>query len=305
MLGVLKISSNARDDRALWQSSYSKCGDRTFRPGYSPLTELHSSVIVALQEFHRTQCFFALAFGIASIISLNADHLQPQTFGQLMDNFSFIAAVAENTSFCIVFGYCYLRQNSERSLYILILTWGSFSVARATFAVAMSRFSSITLTEISEISPSETYADCWDSNPTVPCFDGLTFYGSYLQQTSQPSYLGFIALSFSFVEDYGGDALNWIYRQVDRFYSIRAVVERLERVIAPFPMLQSLLKLYAVGKIVMFVYLVRYAGSNVLILAFFANNSKLDLSNWGFGQIVAVSVWAQPIGEFLQSYLRK
>ena len=287
--------------------------------GSSILAGIRSSLIIALLEFHRTQCYFALVINIASIVSMMTGRLQPKTLGQATANFTFVAAMAQNNLFCLAFLFWYLRHNLQRSFYDLLLTWSSFIVALTASTIANSLFhvfGAIGLT------PDLTYEACGFANPTIPCY-GSSYVSipfrslSYANQFTYP--IGVLAAEVFWCqlvnttlmllclgEDYESDMSGWVRRKLAHHNKATNKLTELRQRYTGSLTLQFVLKLlYGVSKVILIAGTLEYMVLNLVILISFATSYQINMSSWSFGQIVAVTVWAPPIGKFVQSFPRK
>ena len=82
--------------------------------------KLHAiPLLSALVEFHKSQCFFAIAVEVAAQILAPAGSLGVSNLGQLYTNYKFIRITSINGSLPITFTLLFLRRAGIQSRYYL------------------------------------------------------------------------------------------------------------------------------------------------------------------------------------------
>ena len=266
--------------------------------------ELRACLVVGLWEFQRTQCFFAYAMQIASIITLGMG-AQATTIGQAGANLSLIVTVAQNNAFCISFLYWYLRRNLENSLYMIILPCVAFILNITATSLAMGQYQRL---KLDDIQGGHGYALCEGIDPARACalnpiMDSFALDLGNLK-ISDGQFLSLALILVCLLEDYVPNLVHRLENLhimkcsfgFEDLGMLRAVYARRKA----FRFVMEALWLWGT-----FMLLAVLLGSHAASFGFFMQFDPDEQVGWSFGQIVAVTVWAQPLAEFVRLYLRE
>ena len=277
----------------------------------SKTSRLRWCFIIALQEFHRSQCFFALATQIATLVSVYTRRLQPTSLEQAMVELLFLVAVAHNNLYCVSFLYYYLRRTLDRNLFTHFLSWTSYLLALLTsILLANMRGTVLNALYMHYIIDGQKFQFCDGANPIRACLlvQNLNFPATQSNITS-PIILPLISsilMVIGLLEDYGTALLRWIDERLFRFAavstwfaSVKVPSARKERLWFGIEVLWILGRLTHLG-------LFWYNMTAICIwLASYARPATIDMKDWSFGQVVAITIWTQPVMELLQLYFSK
>ena len=262
---------------------------------------------ISLQEFQRVQCFFALAIQTASIVSSYTASLQSVTIGQAQANASLLLAVTQNNMSCLAFVYWYLRRNIGASVYNTFLTWSTFIMTLASWGVIFPLSRSIGL---DNVAAGQTYAACSYVNPIRACsphYAKQHYIDNFLLYYHFGNILSSAVLLFVCAcEDYAATSQKWSEALLCRYPSIFRWYDRARSFYLRHAILYLARKLLWLSflSLVLLLFLCCMITNCIEIMAF-AYYQQIDASTWTFGQIVAVTVWAQPLMEFLQMLCRR
>ncbi len=271
-----------------------------------------SAIIPAVVEFQKAQCYFMLATNIASIIVQIKGGLDPESFQQLYNTYIFIKVIAIGGYLPITFGLLTLRMLNKVGWYLLALSIASVGVAIPNLYIK--RSFSPTLTDFGDLQTQSVQngpTSCGGNNPIAWCYKpiGVNSYGFRATNTVDGAddilAACLVTLALLIIEHFWNspDRTNRSIRKTifrsslsglkaDRFRRLRPVTRWLWRYIVPaFFTLLVLIHLYCFAV---------FAED----LDWFRLNKIYDPS-WGFGQIVAVLIWAPPLCEYFWETFRK
>ena len=296
----------------VWPLGYQKikataCEAQTSLHRYQP------AIKSATVEFHKAQCFFMLAIGIAGIIVLRQGSLGDGTLQSLI-NYSLVSIISINGVLPITFTLLCLHTVQMHSWYMLILSTCTVVLSTVTFFMSGSFTTTSKDIRNIEAATNSKYPNCGQKDPSRYCLNGYYDLSStYLDTNLQkwPVIFSLVILGLLFL-DYGG--LQEIPK-VQRFF--KRVFSRIKFVVTPRPRTGHTYSRSHVA--VRFNTASNYVNgvSNVIYLfiwTWYAQNLSIFVTslssfapskNWTFGQVVAIIVWAAPIFEFAKLLVRK
>ena len=241
------------------------------------------ALVPALEEFHRTQCFFGIAVNIAAMVVMRTGDSKATNITQAQNLLRFIELVATNGLLLIPFTFWYLRKNTERSWYNLLLTLTAFALSLATFRTALWRDRHA---DTMAVVPLNQDSQCGNSSPTALCTPEI-----YQSSPVSPGILSIWPI-LVFVVYLVLDHL-WVYYQ----HLLPFVRSRRFSIFSRgFSTLMGVCLLLLFGA---------YIALQITAFKTFLAQGAIDQSTWSIGQIVGVTIWAQPVLEFVQLDLGK
>ena len=271
-----------------------------------------SAIVPAAVEFQKAQCYFMLATNIASLVVQNHGGLDPDSFQQLYNTYIFIKVIAIGGYLPITFGLLVLRMIDKVGWYVLGLSASSIGVAIANlYNEKIFNPSPDDLTALQTKSVQNGPSVCGDNNPIAWCFKpmGVNNYGFKAQNSGDGAndILSFclVTLALLIIEHFwnSSDKTNREVRdlifkscvrrtEVNEESRTTKIVRWLWKYVVPV-----LFSLFLLIHIYCFVVFAED-------LNWFNDNNIYD-DAWGFGQIVAILVWAPPIFEYFWQMFRK
>ncbi|MCJ1356997.1 MAG: hypothetical protein MMC33_006993 [Icmadophila ericetorum] len=254
--------------------------------------EHHLPALVAgLVEFHKAQCLFTITIQIAAIIVWSKHSLTPTSLTQLYADQLLIQILAINGLVPVSCTILSLWVYGKRSWYLLLLSIVSFVISTtAYFVAAYHSFYAIETTYT-------PYSKCGNIDPTGLC--GIAFVGV--------------------IADIGAGAYTFIC-----VLGLMIVILTLHKLSSSYPSVSDPLKkrfksqskvyqnLIAVWNSMIGVYIIRYIiffGAVMFSIQIYSFETLealglIDTTNWSFGQIVGIAVWAPPIFEYLKTWIQ-
>ena len=276
---------------------------------------ISSATETASIEFHKAQCFFILAITTAALITVRQGSLNHDiiTLQGLFNNYSFIGIISMGGFIPVTFVLFALHSVGMRSWYILILSTLAVTMSTITmFSVGDFHLSPADLQQLKDAT-TDKYPKCGSRNPTTFCVKhghDLTSFASF----SVPFGIGGPGLVISLliltllILDYCGVRRCPIYNKYSQWLSDIPV-----RLITPF--LPIKYRRYVafmpnvVIKMTSYLVCIGYLVLNCFLLVNLglpSNGARIDpVNTWTFAQIVAITVWAGPIFEFVKISIRE
>lgn len=271
-----------------------------------------SAVVPAMVEFQKAQCYFMLATNIASLVIQSKGGLAPVSSQQLYNTFIFIKVIAIGGFLPITFGLLILRMLNKLGWYVLTLSIACVGVAiRNVFTKRTFTPSMDDLTHLQSQSVMGGPSSCGDNNPTAWCltrigFDWDAFRNTNTADGAYPILIFcLIILILLTVEHFftSSDPANAKIRNAifERCFPQSRpdgpgrgsrLLRWVSRVVVPFLFTLTVL---------IYLYFFVFFGYD---LNWFRVNEIYDPS-WGFGQFVAILIWASPVFEYFWESFRK
>lgn len=269
----------------------------------------------SLVEFHKAQCFFILAIEIAANIALKRGNLNDgiTTLQGLFNNYSLVGSVSISGFLPVTFTFLALHRAGMHSYYLLILS----NCALVLSAITMFSIGDFVISPTDEqnlINASFTqYPKCGLRDPTTFCLNGGSgYYGDSEYLTSMTFGYGAVggpALLFTCIVmalidlDYLGLQRTSKYEAFVRWLS--GWLEGLLRSKNKPKSANSSQKSLAIFKdclyLCIWVWYIVFIMISLEGLYTPANGATLTpVTSWTVGQIVAITVWAGPLLEFVK-----
>ncbi|KAK4695163.1 hypothetical protein P7C71_g2535, partial [Lecanoromycetidae sp. Uapishka_2] len=270
-----------------------------------------SAIIPAMVEFQKAQCFFMLATNIASLVVQSQGGLTPESFQQLYNTYIFIKVIAIGGYLPVTFGLLILRMLNKVGWYLLVLSAASVGVAIGDLYTHRNFSpSQDDVVYLQGQSQQGGPTSCGGNNPIAWCYNRIGFnsYGFRATNTGDGAddILAFclVALGLLVLEHFWNSPdltnrkiRNFCFRScltrsdTDRSGRLSAVARWLWRCVVP-----------AIFTIFILIYLYCFAVF-ANDLDWFREHQIYD-PTWGFGQIVAILVWAPPLCEYFWESFR-
>ena len=278
----------------------------------------------SLVEFHKAQCFFILALEIAANIAVKRGTLNDgiTTLQGLFNNYSLVGSVSISGFLPVTFTFLALHRAGMHSYYLLILS----NCALVLSAVTMFSVGDFVISPIDEenlINASFTqYPKCGSRDPTTFCLN--VDHGPYDYVLASPEYLTSMNFGYGAV---GGPALLFtciVMALIDLDYLglqrtskyevfvrwLSSWLERLLRSKNKPKSTHSTQNSLAIFKdclyLCIWVWYIIFITISLEGLYNPANGAiLLPVRSWTVGQIVAITVWAGPLLEFVKLSIRK
>ena len=273
----------------------------------------------ALVEFQKAQCFFMLAVQIAAQIAIRNGSLGSDNLQGLYNNYALIGNLSITGFLPITFILLCLHTAGMRSWFVTGLSTCTV-IASAVTLFAIGNFN-ISPTDQSHLAAQRiNMTECGNFDPTTYCLD-FTNVGDVASFDSYGS--GGVLLLFSL--------FILVFIILDQFKILRyqffkRITEQLSKTLkASLVKLRNqdkygILQRYFcldennIGILIHLAVNILYFSIWVLYLVFFGTfltnfvydtQTEQILPEWGFGQIVAITVWAAPLFEYLKLVTRK
>ena len=268
----------------------------------------------ATVESHKAQCFFMLAIGVAGQIVLRRGSLEDGSLQSII-NYTLVGIVSINGVLPVTLTLLSLYTVQMHSWYLLILSTCTVLLSTVTFFMSGKFTPSAQYLEKIQAATNDKYSNCGFKDPSNFCLsEGYTFSSTTSGAGGDESW----AVSFSLVIlgllmlDHVGLQEVPIVQRFSRWFFSR--VESLLKLKPPTELKHSRLQrafgnntaLDYMNALSSFLYLfiwVWYATNIYFFL--FDLGSFSPVGDWTFGQVVAITVWAAPVFEFVKLLVRK
>ena len=294
-LGALFGSSNAKQHPQLSSAQ----GD-----GKYP-----EALTIAIVNFQKAQCFFMLATNIAGLIIEVQGGLAPGSLQQLYNTYVFIKVIAIGGFLPITFTLLNLHMIEQLSWYILTLSTATIAVATATLTITDKVFmpNPEDFDQIVSLTTQGGPSSCASQNLLPWCYNPRKD-GSYFGFNTSSSGSGaedilifcFVTL-FIIAADHFCRSNDPSQRNLNRRILTKLNISSSKPL---FPRAGAVLRFGTM--IFHFVFFWLYIYCYYIFaddLEWFNQNNIYDPS-WGFGQVVALLVWAPPLIDYLWDQTR-
>ena len=279
-----------------------------------------SAIVPVIAEFQKAQCYFMLATNIASLVVQRKGGLAPESFQQLYNTYIFIKVIAIGGYLPITFGLLTLRMLNKLSWLVLALSVASIGVAigdlylEKNFSPSPKDIASLADTAVQGGPPS-----CGGNNPIAWCYNriGVSNSGTNSFRTTNSGdgaddilIFCLITLGLLLIEHFWNstDPTNRKVRNAVFGSCLPGQrndkgprTEKSSRVVKWLPWLW---RWFVPAVFTIFVIIYLYCFSVFVDdLNWFRDNKIYD-PEWGFGQIVAILVWAPPLFEYFWESFR-
>lgn len=270
------------------------------------------ALVTGLIEFHKAQCFFMLAIQAAAVVVIRDGTLPASSYAQAQVNFALLHGIAINGFLPVSFTLLCLWNFGRKSWYIYLLTICTFVLSVVTFAMARTAYN-----DPNGVTSSGTYQDCGTINPSTVCTLGYTGYPEPWTSSNRLPFcatIGFLLL-FDKLEVTRWSAFQRILKRLghaknDLVANLYEHVREFNKNFDPTgakPLNIDILRArftFIVSLVTNMVYL-KYLVDQLIDLSLFNSIGVIDTTNWGFGQIVAVTIWFPPVFEYFYLEFRK
>ena len=271
----------------------------------------------ALVEFHKAQCFFMLAIEIAAQIVVANDSVGSNNLQGLYNNYSLIGNVSISGFLPITFTLLCLFRSGMKSWFLLLLSTCTVAISAVTLFTTGKFNPSAKHIEILRTA-SSNYTDCGLLSPTTHCLDPssvsdiTTFdYGGGAMLLFSLLVLGLVFLDRILALPIPMRFTKRLANRLD--VCVQRVQESNELVLKISQRLGIDTAAKCKSKAVNLMYLTIWSWYIFWITVFLSalvyiggsSGTTFTSKDWSFGQIVAVTVWAAPLIEYLKLSTRK
>lgn len=273
-----------------------------------------ASLITALTDFQKAQCFFMLATNTAALVIIQRGGLDPQSLQQIYNSWIFLKVITVNGFLPTTFTLANLHLVGMLSWYLILLSGLTIALSTATLA-AVGTFnpSEREMHDLATFAASGGLLECDGIQPGVYCYAPMTSYQSPTNghdhhqdlssiENAPHQILTFCLVVMALLVGYRFGILS----KISRWYGhlVRYAFPR----VAP-SMQKTDLKDWATAAVRMVLYVtflvfyIQFFNLFLHDLAWFAQNNVYNV-NWNFGQVCAITVWALPICEYIHLKVR-
>ena len=285
----------------------------TARKAQTSLHRYQPAIISATVEFHKAQCFFMLAIGIAGIIVLRQGSLEDGTLQSLV-NYDLVGVISVNGILPVTLTLLCLHTVRMHSWYMLIISTCTVVLSTVTFFLSGNFSPSAKDIGKIEAATNFTYPRCGNKDPSRYCLNADYSLISASISSSDHNWavifslviLGLLVLDYCGLQD---------LPLLQRFF--KRIFNRVESFVKPKPRTRptysqqyeamrdntALDYVKGVSNVVYLFIWFWYAFN--LSISVGGLSSFAPVNNWTFGQVVAITVWAAPIFEFGKLLVRE
>ena len=274
-------------------------------PEALPRKKYPEALTSALVDFQKAQCFFMLATNIAGLIGdIDSESLQ-----ELYNSYVFIKVIAIGGYLPITFTLLNLHMIQQLSWYLLILSVATIGVATSTLAVKDTQFTptSEDFDKIANLTYTGGPQSCSSQNLIPWCYSprrggGYFGFDASSNGSGANAILTFCLVTLAIIivdhfcrsDDHRQRSLNHYILTKLRISTSKSL----------FPRARTFLRLGTTTFHFVFFWLYIYCfyifGSD---LDYFKSASIYNPS-WGFGQVVAILVWAPTLCDYFWNQIR-
>ena len=271
----------------------------------------------ALVEFQKAQCYFMIAVQIAGVVTVPRGRLDPINLQQLYNNSQAVRVISMSGVLPTTFTLLCLQYAGKSSWYLDLLSTITVCISAASFFVTEKFSPGLNdMKTLRKKTQKNDLLDCGNYDPSVYCltrhFDNTDSYGTII------FFYSLIILILLYVPLLKTRLSRFYQRCKTRLRHIKVlgiVVPRLDGVRSIFGRVFNitLRKLFGAGAlnirndwqaiVLSFFYLAAWILYLLCFRAFmedlylFIDNGLVDFK-WTFGQIVGITVWAEPLVEY-------
>ena len=311
----------------IWPNQWSDIDQRA-RKAQTRLRTFPPAIKSGLVEFHKAQCFFILTIATAALVAVRQGSLNEDTISLqgIFNNYSLIGTISIGGFLPVTFILLTLHSAEIQSWYLLTLSIFAVVLSAITmFSVGDFHLSPADLQKLTEATTSQ-YPNCGSRDPTTFCLhrgDDLTSFSA--SDFSNKASVGGPGLLFStiilvlLIMDYCGfkkiwiytTPANWLFGLLEKFSGFIQITTNggIVSNLVPRSVHSAQTALHEIQNNI---YLIIWGCYFLLILYFMndlrspSNGATVDIvKTWTFAQIVAITVWAGPLFEFLKLSVRK
>ena len=278
------------------------------------LCDYSPAIKSSLVEFHKAQCFFILAIEIAANIAVRRGTLNDgvTTLQGLFNNYTLVGSVSISGFLPVTFTFLALHRAGMHSYYLLILS----NCALVLSAITMFSIGDFVISPMDEANltnaSSTQYTKCGSRDPTTFClgadYEYLTSMNFGYGAVGGPALL-FTCIVMTLIDlDYLGLQrtskyevfVKWLSRWLEKLLRSKNKPKSADPTQNPLAIFKDCLYLC------IWVWYIIFIAMSLEGLYNPANGATLTpVRSWNVGQIVAITVWAGPLLEFVKLSVRK
>ena len=267
------------------------------------------ALTTALVDFQKAQCFFMIATNIAGLVIEQSGGLAPESLQQLYNTYIFIKVIAIGGYLPITFTLLNLHMIKQLSWHLLTLSIVTMAVATTTLTLKDSAFlpTQDDFNQITVATSSGGPSSCASQNLAPWCYnphkDGNNFgFNSSSSGDGANDILVLCLITLAIVVvDHFCRSDDPTQRKINRRILTKLGITTSEPL---FPHARTILNFGTVAFHFVFFWLYIYCFSIFgWDLNLFRAYKVYDPS-WGFGQIVAILVWAPTLCDYLWDQMR-
>ena len=248
------------------------------------------ALISGLVDFQKAQCFFMIAVQVAALVIITRGSLLPaKSIVEVQLNYSLLQMISVNCYLPVTFTLLNLRVFGKKSFYVFLLSLITFSLCVATqLLLTQINMSGI----ISPIGPPECGAISLTSWCTISLSDNYDEEDGQSINSTQYSPLAATIMALL---------------AIDQFLVLRLIPLRRLMRLAPRLRHKDRIK-YWIKTVAYLVVCIFYAlafATQIMNLQSLIKLGAIDTKSWGFGQIVAITVWLAPLVDYFKSVFRE
>ncbi|CAD6592421.1 MAG: hypothetical protein ASARMPRED_006259 [Alectoria sarmentosa] len=263
----------------------------------------------ATVEFHKAQCFFMLAIGVAGQIVLRRGSLEDGSLQSII-NYTLVGIVSINGVLPVTLTLLPLHTVQMHSWYLLILSTCTVLLSTVTFFMSGKFTPSAQYLEKMQAATNDKYSNCGFKDPSNFCLsEGYTFSSTTSGAGGDESWaviFSLVILGLLILDHVGLQEVpivqrfsRWFFSRVESLLKLKPPTElkhsRLQRAF------RNNIALDYMNALISFLYLFIWVWSATNICFFlFDLGSFSPVGGWTFGQVVAITVWAAPVFEFVK-----
>ncbi len=304
-----------------------------------------SRLTVALTDFQKAQCFFMVAINIAAQVVIWRGGLQPNSLQQIYNTYVFIKVLAISGYLPITFTLFTLHIIGMVSWYLLALSVSSVALSVATLVtIGNFKPSTADLNDLASSYATGGPDSCGNVQLGAFCYTPFDSQSSSVSSfnTSAIGDAAFRMLAFCLVvllllvlekakflqRPKTQRLMQWLFKKLAPFLTMLAFLAERMRNACEYPMTQRIAQRTSdlwsspylhqdtgdtgairlcIGALFYMVFSCLYIywfSIFARLLGWFAAN-QIYSTTWNFGQIVAITVWAPPLCEFIYLELRR
>ncbi len=279
-------------------------------------------LLAALAEFQKAQCFFLIALEIAAQIVIRKGFLDSANLSELVNTYALINDISCSGCLPVAFTlFCLYRAGME-SWYLSILTLCALGISTATgFLTSNFQPSAGAIQRLSQTT--SKFASCGYQNPMAFCQESN--YGGFVGISGNPNIPSVYSLVVIVMitaiqgvkylkvhhEMFVQNIATWFQLRLrsiglEKIYTrLKAASPKRRRDYAVSYFYFALWFVFVCLFCVFFDGLVFFLPQAGIYDGNGSQGHAIDTSNWSFGQIVAITVWAGPLFEYLHLSIRK
>ncbi|KAF7198623.1 hypothetical protein HII31_00362 [Pseudocercospora fuligena] len=157
-------------------------------------SDFRESLVDALHEFHKAQCFFVLAVQVACLIALkNPDYLAATSWQQFWNNVGILFDLSFGGCLLVLFVLLILRRCGKRDTFTLAVSIASVGLAATTWFMAWG-FRNNALKTLQTHIHSDGISECGNIAPTQYCYFNNWSFANWISSKACEVFMSVFAL---------------------------------------------------------------------------------------------------------------